>query len=137
MLNALVDFTRAVANLGTCARRQIGCALFKKDWQLLSTGFNGPLRGVCECPGKSVPAGAGNADCYGIHAEIRALLEVKHPNQIAYCISTKAPCKACTLALLGTTCENIYFLTASNETENRDLWEKAGRKWIHYEANDA
>jgi len=122
----------SAAKFGTCDRRQIGCAMLDCLGEALSTGYNGPACGDCLCPGASVPAGTGNAECYGIHAEMRALFAAgPNDDRIHACYCTKAPCTACVLALLGTNCRHIYFRTASNETRNRELWERAGRGWHH------
>ena len=124
---------RSAALTGTCNRRQIGAALFKGDI-CFAVGNNGPLNLKCECPGRDTPAGSGSAICYGMHAEQRALTAPRAPGftdfDTIYC--TKAPCKACVLLLLGTSCEEIVFETPSNEVENMELWIAAGRTWTHY-----
>lgn len=115
---------------GNCHRRKIGCILYDKQGVIISTGYNGPLSGQCNCPGKHILAGAGgNVECYAIHAEMRALLTANSLLKLHKCITNKAPCRACTLVLLGTSCQIIEFEIESNETENRKLWEKAGRIW--------
>lgn len=118
---------------GTCCRRKIGCILLDKNNYFLASGFNGPINGECNCPGKDTKAGVGgNVECYALHAEVRALTSLT-ADQIPHlhkCITNKAPCRNCVLLLLGTSCQEIEFEIASNETENKQLWEASGRKWV-------
>lgn len=118
---------------GTCSRRDIRCVLLDVRKRLISVGSNGPIGRMCKCPGRDVAAGTGgNVECYSVHAEVRALVRAEEAytsHRIHYCLCTKAPCRSCVLLLLGSSCQEIMFVTPSNETENRDLWEKAGRKW--------
>ena len=122
------------SNDGTCQRRKIGAVVCDRDGNILGVGHNG-TNGECSCPGRDVPAGAGNAACYGIHAEVRALMAAfeagAKPADIASCYSTKAPCTSCTLLLLATGCSEIVFQKESNETLNRDIWLNAGRSWVY------
>lgn len=126
---------QTVVDRGTCSRRKIGCILYSEEGIVLASGHNGPLNGKCNCPGKDVPAGAGNAICYGVHAEVRAVMSLApwDRDRVHTCVTNKAPCKSCVLMLLGTNCQVIQFSTPSNETENRKLWEKANRQWEHKE----
>lgn len=122
------------ATNGTCNRRKIGAALYNDVGDILGEGWNG-VDGECNCPGRDVPAGAGNAACYGSHAEIRALIAAMNAGhkseQIYSCYSTKAPCAFCVGVLLLTGCQRIVFRTASNETLNEEMWTASGREWVH------
>lgn len=136
MKNMMLAFIQA--EKGRCARRKIGCVIADKELNVISVGENGPPISidngvVCSCPGKDIPAGTGGANgiasCYGVHAEERALLGI-NPKDVYACFSTKAPCVPCTLKLLETDCQYIYFAVDSNDKTNKELWEKAGRKWV-------
>ena len=119
---------------GACRRRKIGCILTDIDHKPLALEANGrpDVLGSCmndPCPDAHVPAGAGAKGCYALHAEMKALMQCD-PEMVFTAYSTKAPCTACVISLLQTGCQRIVFRTASNEQTNRQLWEKAGRKWI-------
>lgn len=125
------------AAYGTCARRQIGAAVFDATGERFTWAANGPPAALpacidTPCPAADIPAGRGNAatPCHGVHAEARALRRATFTPHTVY--STKAPCTACTLMLLDTPAQRIVFSVASNETTNRDLWVSAGREWIHH-----
>lgn len=129
-----------ISSAGRCKRRQIGAALADENDYVLATAANGPPDCMASCfdkpcPAADIPAGQGNAAtaCYGVHAEIRALLRTDDIRRARSLYSTKAPCTACTLALLQTGVQRIVFMTGSNETTNRDLWHAAGREWKQYD----
>lgn len=98
---------------------------------MLGSGFNGPFYGECNCPAKGTQPGTGPSDCFGMHAEIRALMDVSGwmRSSMHTIECTKAPCLACTRVLLGTPIQRVVFHIPSNETENRDLWLSYGRQW--------
>ena len=133
-MNARMKLAVLASERGTCPRRKIGAVVYDANGKILGEGHNG-VDGECSCPGRDVPAGAGNAACYGIHAEVRALMQAfasgARPEDIASCYSTKAPCASCVATLLATGCKKVVFRVASNETLNREIWLAAGREWVH------
>lgn len=140
--NHYLNLAYEVSKQGTCSRRKIGCIIVDKEGNILAEGFNGRPKslGNClekPCPGANIPAGVGATQkvaCYGLHGEIRAMLRFSKLSTIRdiYAIfSTKAPCLSCVITLLETPCEYIVFSIASNETENKELWENQGRYWIN------
>ena len=133
-MNDYMNLAVLAAKNGTCPRRKIGVVLYDIEGNVLGEGYNG-VNGKCACPGRDVPAGAGSAACYGIHAEVRALMSAFasgfKPDDIHTCYSTKAPCASCVATLLATGCKKIVFQTKSNETLNEEIWKAAGREWIH------
>lgn len=118
-----------------CGRRKIAAVVLDDKDVILGDGVNGPLSCECMCPAKGTEPGSGPSDCYGVHAEIKALLKVHgFFDNLRACrtiVCTKAPCLACTRVLLGTPIRTIIFQIDSNETENREKWEAAGREWYH------
>lgn len=127
----MFDLKTLETAIASCGRRKIAAIVSNDMGVQLGCGANGPLCGGCDCPARGTKPGTGPADCYGIHAEIRALFDVKpwlYP-EMHTIECTKAPCLACTRVLLGTPIQRIVFNIASNETENRDLWLAAGRVW--------
>ncbi len=127
------------AKKGRCKRRQIGCVLTDENGAILASASNAPPDQMQSCfdnpcPDADVPAGAGTAtQCYAVHAEQRALMACD-VSKLRKVFSTKAPCTSCTLMLLNTPCEEIAFVTDSNEKTNEKLWRDAGRKWTHVRA---
>ena len=118
---------------GTCARRKIGAAAYDEQGNLLGVAANGrpECLGSClesPCPGANVPAGAGGADCRGVHAEERLFMSIPR-GRIHTIVSTKAPCTGCTLKSIEHGVKHIHFVTASNETKNAEIAREAGLSW--------
>jgi deoxycytidylate deaminase len=117
----------------SCKRRSITATVFDAAGNILGVGANGPLVGECNCPGKDIPASQGGPDtlCFGMHAEVMALLAVSADKRASMAMlhCTKAPCAGCTKLLLGTPIVSIRFSVASKETANGDLWRSFGRTW--------
>ena len=129
-----------VSTSGRCKRRKIGAAVCDASGRILGIGMNGTPDCMADChekpcPAADLPAGQGNAAtaCYGVHAEVRALLAAGNPRDAHTLYATKAPCTNCTLMMLQTGVRRIVFMTSSNETTNRDLWQGAGREWVHFD----
>ena len=130
----------AISSAGRCKRRQIGAAISDEDGYVLVVAANGPPDCMASCfdepcPAADVPAGQGNATtaCYGVHAEMRALVRMNDARRARSIYCTKAPCTTCTRTLLDTSIKRVIFMTASNETTNRDLWQAAGREWKQFD----
>jgi len=128
-----IKFAVLAAELGTCKRRKIGAAAFDSSGVLLGTAANGrpTSLGSClefPCPGADVPAGYGNADCRGIHAEERLFMSIPK-GQIHSLYSTKAPCVTCTLKAIEHGVMEIFFIIESNETANAEIAMSAGIKF--------
>jgi dCMP deaminase len=83
------------------------------------------------CSGAHSPSGTNLDHCQAIHAEQNALLQCRDVYNIEACYVTTSPCMTCVKLLLNTSCQKIYFLDEYSHTEAKDLWESAGREWIH------
>jgi dCMP deaminase len=133
-----MEMARFAAMHGRCSRRKIGAVIINGAGDVIAQAANGTpfsMKSCLEnpCPGANVPAGSGNAGCYGTHAERNALLQCNASEVHAiYC--TKAPCRDCVLMLLNTPCQLIVFETPSNETINQELWQSSGRTWMQLNA---
>jgi len=73
--------TRQVATRSTCLRRQVG-AIIVRDKYILSTGYNGPPRGLPHCDETGclrdqlgIPSGERQEICRGLHAEQNAIIQ--------------------------------------------------------------
>ena len=134
---------RLVAEMGTCARRQVGCVLVDKKNRILATGHNGVPPGWphCSdghsCPGADARSGESLDLCWANHGEANALLQCRDVWQIRTCYVTVSPCISCMKLLLCTGCTRIVFIDEyPNAFESLKLWNLnpplSGREWIHY-----
>jgi len=93
-----------VAERATCLRHNIG-AVIVKNKQILTTGYNGAVRGTDDClklgcrkDELKLPSGVSSEDCRAVHAEQNAIIQAaKHGINIdgatLYC--TTIPCRMC------------------------------------------
>jgi dCMP deaminase len=75
-----LEIAKAVAQRSPCLRRKYGAIIVKND-TLVSTGYNGPARGVVNCLDvgcikalKNLPHGMAYEDCPAVHAEENAIV---------------------------------------------------------------
>lgn len=84
-----------------------GCVLVSKDNRILSTGYNGPIKGLDD---NLIPLDRDKL-YYMIHSEINALLAFSGSSfdlEDAKCYITIQPCHECVRALLQKGIKNIY-----------------------------
>jgi dCMP deaminase len=84
------------------------------------------------CTGALSPSGTNLDGCEAIHAEQNALLQCSNVHDIHECFVSCSPCITCTKLLLNTSCQNIFFLEEYPNQLGRELWERAGRRWIKF-----
>lgn len=144
-----MDLALVTARRATCLRRQCGCVLLNARGHVLATGYNGVAAGQAHCneeaggggtvlmwpnacPGAQAPSGQGLDACQAIHAEQNALLQCRDVYAIHTAYVTASPCITCCKLLLNTGCERIVFFEVYPHLEAQELWEGAGRSWVHF-----
>lgn len=128
----------SVALRSSCHSRAVGCVLVNNQFNILSTGYNGPASGTphCNpCSRKDIPSGQGLDSCVGIHAEQNALLQCPDTALIYTAYVTTSPCITCVKLLLNTGCKRIVYLDEYPQDVPKRLWESTGREWIHFTAD--
>ena len=126
-----------IAKRSTCRRRQVGCVLVDKHFNIIGTGHNGNPRGQehcidVPCPGVDMPSGTGLHLCKAVHAEINALMQCSDVERIHMAVCTTAPCSICLGALLNTGCQEILFIEEYPHDSSKRDWESSGRIWRPY-----
>ena len=98
------DVARLIAKRSTCKRAQVGCVIVV-DNQIVSTGYNGSLRGHPHC--SAIGCDMDNGHCVRtVHAELNALLQLVAAGGMglrgrkAEAYVTKMPCHNCNKALV-------------------------------------
>ena len=113
-----MEIAQVVASRSTCLRRQVG-AVVVKNRQILTTGYNGPPRGVAHCEQTGclrdrlgVPSGERHELCRGLHAEMNAIVQAAHNGvQIAGAemYSTTQPCSLCAKMIINAGISVVHF----------------------------
>lgn len=102
---AFMDVARAMAQLGTCPRRQVG-AVIVKDNRIVSTGYNGACAGMEHC-GCEIEHG----HCItAVHAELNAVIQAGYARANGGTIYTTAsPCRACMGAIINAGLKRVVY----------------------------
>lgn len=92
----------ALAVLGTCPRKQVGCVILDADFTVIASGYNGAARGLRHCGCTLVNIGGRESCVRAVHAEHNAILSAaRHGRRLdgAIAVSTMRPCERCAVAL--------------------------------------
>ncbi len=107
-----------VSTRSTCTRRHVG-AVIVKDKRVLSTGYNGPPRGLAHCDitgcmreNLGIPSGERHELCRGLHAEQNAIIQaavygVSIKDATIYV--TNHPCVVCAKMLINAQIKEIVY----------------------------
>jgi dCMP deaminase len=105
-----MDIARQVATRATCDRKHVG-ALLVRDRTILSTGYNGSIRGLPHCD--EVGHMMENGHCVAtVHAEANAIIQAaKNGVSIdgATIYTTASPCWPCFKLIANSGCQKIVF----------------------------
>ncbi len=105
-----MDIARQVSSRATCDRKHVG-ALLVRDRTILSTGYNGSIRGLPHCD--EVGHMMENGHCVAtVHAEANAILQAaKNGVRIdgAALYTTASPCWPCFKLVANSGCVRIVF----------------------------
>jgi dCMP deaminase len=105
-----MDIARQVATRATCDRKHVGAVLVR-DRTILSTGYNGSIRGLPHCD--EVGHMMENGHCVAtVHAEANAIIQAaKNGVGIdgATIYTTASPCWPCFKLIANSGCQRIVF----------------------------
>ncbi len=110
-----------VASRSVCLRHKIGAVIVNEDKQILSTGYNGPPRGMKHCADRGgciresegVASGTRQEYCFGLHAEQNAIVQaaregIRLLDSTLYC--TYRPCSLCARMIVNAGINEVYFM---------------------------
>ncbi len=88
-INYYLDIAQAVAQRGTCLRRNYGSIIVKND-EIISTGYTGSPRGKLNCIeiGKCIrnelgfKSGEGYSECKSVHSEMNSIISASRQEMI-------------------------------------------------------
>ena len=91
----------------TCLRHKFGCVITKGD-QIISTGYNGAVRGAKHCieygcirNKMNIPSGTMMEICEAVHAEQNALLQAGREKEDGTLYVNGTPCKTCSKMIIN------------------------------------
>ena len=133
-IQGLTDYT---AHKSTCLKGQVGCIITNKDFEIISTGYNGAPRGLQNCGDVGCLLDEYNKCIRTVHAEQNAICQaakrgVSIQNSIVWI--TKAPCIKCAQLLIQCNIKAVIYKTHKH-VDGLVLLEEARIKYSNW--NDA
>lgn len=115
-----LEMARVVRKRSTCLRRTVG-AILVRDKRILTTGYNGPPRGMSHCgelggclrEQLKVPSGQRAEICRAVHAEANTVVQaaihgISITDATLYC--TTFPCSGCAKLLISVGVKRIVVI---------------------------
>lgn len=97
-----MNIAKVVLTRSTCLRRQVGCVIVDKDNKIVSTGYNGTVRGAKHCleigcmrDKLGIESGTRIETCKSVHAEQNALIQAGKYSEGSTLYVTTIPCVTC------------------------------------------
>jgi len=141
----MMDIAKTWSFRSRCLRRQVGSVIVK-DKHVLTSGYNGPPKGLphCdECGGclrqeMDLPSGERQELCRGSHAELNAIIQaaifgISVKGATLYC--TNFPCNFCAKAIVQAEIKKVIYEDDYTEDDNmaKQMLEHVGIKMEKFE----
>lgn len=124
-----LDIAKLVGKRSTCRRRQVGCVLVDSQNHIASTGYNGVIKGATHCldvpcQGAQAPSGTSLDECFAVHAEMNALLQLRSDDVLTAYLTT-TPCFSCAKVIGNSKIQRIVALEWYPAKHVKDILEQA------------
>lgn len=113
-----------VALRSTCTRHQFGAVIVSEKKEIISTGYNGPVRGAPHCDTigcvkdeNNIESGMGHGICPAVHAEQNALIQAGKLSIGSTLYINGFPCKICARLIVNA---GITRVVASGEYSDEE-----------------
>ena len=126
------DIANLVAKRSTCRRRVVGCVLVDSQNHIVATGYNGVPAGFkhcldIPCEGAVAPSGTQLNECWAVHAEMNALLQLQSDDELTAYITT-TPCFECAKVISNSKIKRIVAPTWYPAKYVKEILDTAGIK---------
>jgi len=133
-----MNIAKQVASRSACDRKHVG-AVIVRDKTILSTGYNGSIRGMPHCD--EVGHMMENDHCVAtIHAEANAVLQAAKNGVMidkAEVYITSSPCWPCFKMLANTGIKKIYYGEFYRDERIFDVAKKLGIELVHIKVDQS
>ena len=129
-----INIAVEVSKRSTCDRKNVG-AVIVKDKMILSTGYNGSIRGLPHCD--EIGHEMVNGHCVRTtHAEANAILKLARSNnrgQNSTLYITLSPCKDCSKLILQAGIKRVVFIKGYKDQTGINFLQQAGIEIVQIE----
>ena len=133
-----MNIAKQVATRSTCDRKHVG-ALIVRNKTILSTGYNGSIRGIPHCD--EVGHMMENGHCVAtIHAEANAVLQAARNGvmiESSEVYITASPCWICFKMLANAGIKKIYYGEFYRDDKIFDVAKKIGIELVHIKVDQS
>jgi dCMP deaminase len=126
-----VAILQELASQSKCLKRQVGALIVKNDL-IISTGYNGPVRGSKHCKELGCTKVSGNSEtCRAVHAEQNAIINAittKADLHTAICYCTYEPCATCIKLLKAAGISHVLYVISREREDGRRIADEINLK---------
>jgi len=135
-----LNMARLASLRSTCRRRQVGCILVDSLNHVAATGYNGVPSGFIHCldepcKGAEAPSGTQLNDCWAVHAEMNAMLQLQSTDKLTAYI-TVTPCFNCAKVLANSNVTRIVAPMWYPQENVKEILENANIQVYIQEINE-
>lgn len=123
---------RDVALRSTCTRHQFGAVVVNGKREIVSTGYNGVVRGAPHCNDlgcikdkNGIASGVGHEICPAVHAEQNALLQSGRNSADSTLYVNAFPCKICARLIVNAGIKKVVTSGEYTDKEGLDILRRA------------
>lgn len=132
---AIVDNIKARS---TCTRRQFGAIVVNDKREIISTGYNGVVRGAEHCAEigcikdeMEIESGMGHGICPAVHAEQNALIQAGRNAEGATMYLNGFPCKICARLIVNAGIRRLVMSSGYSDEEGLKILKAANIEIVH------
>jgi dCMP deaminase len=131
-----------VKSRSTCIRRQFGAIIVNDKKEIISTGYNGVVRGANHCENigcikddQNIESGMGHGICPAVHAEQNALIQAGKHAEGATMYINGFPCKICSRLIVNAGIKTLIMKGDYSDEEGLKILSNAQIKLVHVAMN--
>ena len=121
-----------VAARSTCTRHHFGAVIVNKKREIVSTGYNGPVRGAPHCDvigcvkdENNIESGMGHGVCPAVHAEQNALIQAGKLGLGSTLYINGFPCKICARLIVNAGVKRVVVSRDYSDEEGLEILRNA------------
>lgn len=121
-----------VATRSTCLHHKFGAVIVNEKKEIISTGYNGPVRGAPHCDvigcvkdENNIASGMGHGICPAVHAEQNALIQGGKQGLGATLYTNSYPCKICARLMVNAGIKRVVISGDYTDKEGLEILDAA------------
>jgi dCMP deaminase len=138
-----INIVHQLKKRSTCTRRQFGAIVVNSKKEIVSTGYNGVVRGAehCEDAGcikdeMGVESGMGHGICPAVHAEQNALIQAGKDAEGATLYLNGFPCKICARLIVNSGIKRLIMSGDYSDEEGLKILTQSNIEILHMDYNN-